>query len=586
MYDEWNRHPSEDPEKSNETNNEKINETSNESTYETFRDKNNIEENNMKENNESISEGTETVNRSIQADDAEAGRGNAAEESAGSFSDHGTFSAASQDSADHRHSGADSINDPAGDGAGVFGMEQDPVPDRDNYRYAGSGADEAFGSGGSKDAGSRRYVREPGVGAATGRGNARREDPHHYERVYQEEPPRRSRGLLSTLAMVLIGAVLGSGITMASGRYLLGDNAILRTGDPVTGNSVVQKNTTPSPMVTAPPADTGVTAENNVASEVTPSVVGITTRTKVQQPLFFGEGGGSGYVDGVGSGVIVSADGYIVTNSHVVDNGDATNIQIVFSDETTAEGKVLWSDAALDLAIVKTDRTSLVPVEIGSSDAVRVGDKAIAIGNPLGLDLQSTLTSGYVSGLDRSITIQSGGTMSGLIQTDAAINEGNSGGALLNSAGQLIGINTAKAGGGASGIGFAIPIDTAKPIIEKVMTEGTFKSVYIGITGINVAAVKAQDDTLTFDGHHGVYVMEVMNGTAAAEAGLKSGDIITQIDDHAITGMTDLKKALLNYQVGDEVQVTYYRNNDKKTEPLTFAQDSSNIEQFFNQEAP
>src|SRR5690606_26558186 len=152
-----------------------------------------------------------------------------------------------------------------------------------------------------------------------------------------------------------------------------------------------------------------------------------------------------------GSGVILSSDGYIVTNSHVVDNGEAGNITVVFDDQTTAPAEVLWSDAALDVAIVKVSKAGLSPVTIGSSEAVKVGDKAIAIGNPLGLDLQSTLTSGYISGLDRSITIQSGGTMSGLIQTDAAINEGNSGGALLNAAGQLIGINTAKAGGGTSG---------------------------------------------------------------------------------------------------------------------------------------
>lgn len=407
---------------------------------------------------------------------------------------------------------------------------------------------------------------------------------YRYERIYQPKEPHKGRGLLGTLAMVLIGAVLGSAITMASGQYLLGDKGIVRNNAPVTGNATSQVKNSTSQIVTAPPADTGVTAENKVAREVTPSVVGITTRTKVQQPLFFGQGNDSGYVDGVGSGVIVSADGYIVTNSHVVDNGDATKIQIVFSDETTANGVVLWSDAALDLAIVKADRTGLTPVEIGSSDVVKVGDKAIAIGNPLGMDLQSTLTSGYISGLDRSITVNTGGTMSGLIQTDAAINEGNSGGALLNSAGQLIGINTAKAGGGVSGIGFAIPIDTAKPIISQVMAEGTFKSVYIGITGLNVAIVKAQDATLKFDGNQGVYVMEVMKGTAAAEAGLVSGDIITQIDDYTITGMTDLKKALLNYKVGDKVQVTYYRDNKKNFTPLTFAQDSSNIDEFFNQE--
>ncbi|MFB0958022.1 MAG: trypsin-like peptidase domain-containing protein [Clostridiaceae bacterium] len=404
---------------------------------------------------------------------------------------------------------------------------------------------------------------------------------------YQEVSPSpgKGRGLMGTLAMVLVGAVLGSGITMASGRYLFGSEDVVRQQSTVSVNQALSTSTSPSKILTAPPAETGVTAENQVAQAVTPSVVGITTKTKVSQPSFFGSGG-SGYVEGVGSGVILSSDGYIVTNSHVVDNGEAGNITVVFNDQTTAPAEVLWSDAALDVAIVKVSKAGLSPVTIGSSEAVKVGDKAIAIGNPLGLDLQSTLTSGYISGLDRSITIQSGGTMSGLIQTDAAINEGNSGGALLNAAGQLIGINTAKAGGGTSGIGFAIPVDTIKPIIEKVMAEGSFKSVYLGVTGMNVASIKAQDETINFDGTEGVYIMDVMDGTAAAQAGLKSGDIVTKIDSYPIQGMTELKKALLNYQVGDEVTVTYFRDNKEKSTSLRFAQDSSNIENFFNQQEP
>lgn len=406
-----------------------------------------------------------------------------------------------------------------------------------------------------------------------------------YNKLPEQRNESRNRGLLGTLSMVLIGAVLGSGITLASGNYFFNNNgSVLRNTNSVTANQAASTNTATSrSIITAPPADTGVTPENLVAEKVTPSVVGITTETTVQQPSFFG--GGSGIIEGVGSGVIVSEDGYIVTNSHVVDNGDAKNIKVVFSDESSVDGKVLWSDAALDLAIVKVNKTGLTPVEIGSSDRIKVGDKAIAIGNPLGLDLQSTLTSGYISGLDRSITLQSGGTMSGLIQTDAAINEGNSGGALLNAAGQLIGINTAKAGGGTSGIGFAIPIDTAKIIIEKVMTSGSFDSVYLGVTGMNVAAVKAQKADLNFSGDDGVYIIEVMSGTAASSAGLQANDIITAIDDHAVTGMTDLKKALLNYQVGDTVTVTYYRNNSQKTTQLKFAQDSSNIQQFTKPES-
>lgn len=409
-------------------------------------------------------------------------------------------------------------------------------------------------------------------------------DPFIYKdplKTYARE--KRNRNLAGTLSMVLAGAVLGSGITMAAGRYIGGGRSFLRSETPVTAKAAAVPGRTVPSIVTAPPADIGETPENQVAEIVTPAVVGITTRTRVERPSFLGEGG-TGFVEGVGSGVIVSSDGYIVTNSHVVDDGEAANIRVVFSDETSVGGEVLWSDAALDLAIVKVDKAGLTAVQIGTSEAVRVGDKAIAIGNPLGLDLQSTLTSGYISGLDRSITVQGGSTMSGLIQTDAAINEGNSGGALLNAAGQLIGINTAKAGGGVSGIGFAIPIDTVKPIIEKVMADGTFKSVYLGVTGVNVSTVKAQDESFAFEGTEGVYIMEAMPGTAAAEAGLKTGDVITKIGDQPVGGMTDLKKVLLNYSIGDKVQVTYFRGNREQTAELTFAQDSSNIDEFFNQE--
>lgn len=397
-----------------------------------------------------------------------------------------------------------------------------------------------------------------------------------------EDRKSRRNGLLSTLAMVLIGAILGSAITLGSGRFIFGGNGSTVIQNPV-GDSGRSDSDWTSSIVTAPPADVGTTPENLIAEHVTPSVVGITTQTRVNTaeagPFFFGFQDSDSVVQGVGSGVIVTEDGYILTNSHVVSNGEAEKIQVIFSDGTSVEGEVLWNDSTLDLAIVKADATGLTPVEIGSSDLVRVGDKAIAIGNPLGMDLQSTLTSGYISGLERSISLPDGGVMSGIIQTDAAINKGNSGGALLNSAGQLIGINTAKAGGSASGIGFAIPIDTAKPIIEKVMTDGSFQSVYLGLAGVDAQTVRAMGEELDYDGD-GVYIMEIMAGTAADEAGLKVHDIITGIDGKPFSGMTELKKILLSYEVGDTVEVTYVRENQEDTVELTFAQDSSNIDEY------
>lgn len=180
----------------------------------------------------------------------------------------------------------------------------------------------------------------------------------------------------------------------------------------------------------------------------------------------------------------MSEDGYILTNSHVISDGMAQDVKVVFKDKNKEPmpAKVLWFDKDMDLAVLKIDAHGLTPISLGDSSKITVGDKAIAIGNPLGLDLQSTLTSGYISGLDRTIKVQNG-QMDGLIQTDAAINSGNSGGALLNNRGELIGINTAKAGG-AEGLGFAIPINEANAIVKKIQSGSNFEPVVMGIKSV------------------------------------------------------------------------------------------------------
>ncbi len=195
--------------------------------------------------------------------------------------------------------------------------------------------------------------------------------------------------------------------------------------------------------------NSSVSTENAVAKKSLDSVVGITT-VGVQENMFFQ----GRVVEGVGSGVVVSKDGYILTNAHVVQDGKAEKIDVLLTNGKKSSAKLLWYDTTLDLAVIKTDLTGLKPVEMGDSDKVQIGDKAIAIGNPLGLDLQSTLTSGYISGKDRTITLQNGLQMDGLMQTDAAINSGNSGGGLFDQEGKLIGINTAKAS--AEGIGLGV----------------------------------------------------------------------------------------------------------------------------------
>lgn len=374
------------------------------------------------------------------------------------------------------------------------------------------------------------------------------EEPMYRKDVQQmieaEVKRRRPRfRAIKALSLVLVGALLGSILgPFAADRLLPRDSRIGRS--------------TPAEQVSIQP-----TAETNVETAVyekaKPSVVGVSTSVKVRNNYF----SGSSVAEGLGSGVVLTEDGYILTNSHVISDGEALETSVMFNDGEEAKAEILWYDSTLDLAILKVDRTGLTPVKIGSSDAIKVGDKAIAIGNPLGLDLQSTLTSGHISGLNRSISFGNGLTMEGLMQTDAAINSGNSGGALLNEQGQLIGINTAK-NAGAEGIGFAIPVDTAKPIIESIIETGTFSTPILGFSGLDYSTFKRVNQ-LDVGPDHGAIVMEVMDGVPAASA-LQRYDIITAIDGQPVDNMGSLKKILLSKKAGESVEITLLRNDEEQ----------------------
>lgn len=315
--------------------------------------------------------------------------------------------------------------------------------------------------------------------------------------------------------------------------------------------------------------------ESVVVKKSIDSVVGITTVSKVVQNTFFGPQ--SGYAEGVGSGSIVSKDGYIVTNSHVVSDGDVNEINVLFSDGSKAPAKLVWNDATLDLAVVKVDKENLPVMELGDSDKVGVGDRVVAIGNPLGLQLQSTVTSGIISGLNRSVSFNTGAQMDGLMQTDAAINAGNSGGALLNAKGEQIAINTAKAGN-SDGIGFAIPINIVKPVIEQIKQNGKFNSVYLGITGqsLDYFLQYPQINLGDLKDKKGVVVASVFDDNDL----LKKGDLITAIDGTEVTDMISLKKQLLNYKLGDSAKITVYRDGKTMDIDFTFTLDSSKVDQY------
>ncbi len=302
-----------------------------------------------------------------------------------------------------------------------------------------------------------------------------------------------------------------------------------------------------------------------VAEKTQKTVVGITTDVVQQYNTFFGPQ--TQKSQSMGSGFIVDSDGYIVTNAHVIGDGKYENITVSLIDGSTEVGEVLWYDTTLDLAVVKINKTGLPAVELGDSDTLMVGEPAVAIGNPMTLDLERTVTQGIISGLNRSIAFEDGTVIEPLIQTDASINSGNSGGPLFNAKGEVIGINTAKMST-AEGLGFSIPINIAKPIIEQIINDGSFSTVYVGITGVDV---ETYEKALGVDvaAEYGVVIIETMANSPATVSGLEPGDVITAIDGDKIESMSDLKRNLYEYKNDDTVEVTFIRNGNEQKVNMT-----------------
>jgi serine protease Do len=307
--------------------------------------------------------------------------------------------------------------------------------------------------------------------------------------------------------------------------------------------------------ITINPSD-DVTTVEAVAQKAMSSVVGITT-TEVVQDLWSTQ-----EVQGVGSGVVVSADGYILTNSHVISNGAAQNIKIMFMNGEEKEARAVWYDTLMDLAVVKVEAEKLDVAHLGNSENVNIGQLAIAIGNPLGLEFERTVTSGIISGVDRSVSIDEFNKMEGLLQTDASINSGNSGGPLLNSRGEVIGINTLKISSG-EGLGFALPINMAKPIVEEIVRTGEFREAYIGIEGIDVARYQKMTGR-ELGVKVGVLVAKVAADSPAESAGLRSEDVIISIDGDGIESFKALRERLYRYKPGQEIRVGIVRSGQTK----------------------
>jgi serine protease Do len=330
----------------------------------------------------------------------------------------------------------------------------------------------------------------------------------------------------------------------------------------------------------------------DIVDELEPSVVGVSSTFEYEAQSSFGGWGWGGYgggqtqseeIVGTGTGIIMTEDGYIVTNAHVVyddseyDCGEAVEVSVLFSDESEQSAKIIAYDTETDIAVLKVDATGLKPATFGDSDDIRVGELVIAIGNPLGFDLFGSVTSGIVSGLNRQISINEKNM--NLIQIDAAINSGNSGGPLVNSCGQVIGINSAKMSSSYSssasieGLGFAIPINEAKTIIDDLIN-------YKYVKGRPQIGIGTRDVSETISRYYnipmGVYIVSVEEGSTAEFAGLQVGDVIIGIQGEAITTADELNEIKNQYKAGEEITLTITRDGEDMDISLVLQEANAN----------
>lgn len=365
-------------------------------------------------------------------------------------------------------------------------------------------------------------------------------------------------------------------IPFASG--VIGASCVLGINYGVQNSGIFNKNNSNiliSEESRAPISTTSQVSINNysdtatsVAEKILPSVVGIKVEYSVSSIFYRGESTATAE----GSGVIISEDGYILTNNHVVDTStssyfynvsEANKVTIhLYNDDTEYEGTIVGTDELTDLAVIKIDKTGLTAASLGDSDSSKVGEFVMAVGNPL--SLQSSISAGIISAVNRKVT--SDGKTFTLIQTDTAINSGNSGGALVNADGKVIGINTLKlSGDGVEGIGFAIPINSAKPIYEQLIQYNKVKRPYIGINGRDINEQTAK----TYNLVEGVYILSVNEFSPAEKAGIKIGDVITEIDGKQLKTISELNEIKNTYSIGDKITIKLYRSGEYHDISLT-----------------
>ena len=368
---------------------------------------------------------------------------------------------------------------------------------------------------------------------------------------------------------VLLRVLAGVGaVALGFGGGFGGAIVASRTG--LTGNQVVVQQVQRSTDATAAGSTDGNSMTvQQIASVVSPSVVAITTEQMSSSQTWFG-----GYYvqSGAGSGVIISQDGYILTCAHVVSGATSVKVQLNGSDESY-DATIVGQDSTSDIAVLKIDATGLTPAVIGDSDALAVGEVAVAVGNPLGT-LSNTVTDGIVSALNRSVSIQSSGSVNtmSLIQMDASVSPGNSGGGLFNMNGELVGIVNAKSSSSdAEGLGFAIPINDAIKVAQDLLENGYVTGrPYLGITYL--AVEDAQTAAQLGVNAYGVYVVEVVKGGPAEKAGLQAGDRIVSVDGTEIASKDDLGTLMQKHAAGDTLSITVARGGQMQTVSLTLGE--------------
>ena len=385
----------------------------------------------------------------------------------------------------------------------------------------------------------------------------------------QKQPKPKKHGSkfgLKLLAVVLCCAItsaasLGVFVVMIQNGVINVQSSEASSNAAFTISRVVNGDTSSD---TSASSDGTVSAmsDQDIAAKLTPSVVCIQNYQVTQNYGFMQTDTSDSSVSpaGEGSGIIMSEDGYIITNAHVVEG--ATSLKVMTSDGETYEAQLIGSDTVTDLAVVKIDASGLTAAEFGSSEDLRVADKVIAIGNPGGHELSSSVTIGYVSALNRAIANNTTGYTMEYIQTDAAINPGNSGGALINEYGQVVGINSAKISAtGYEGLGFAIPIDTAQPIISDLIQYGYVKDrAVLGISGQFIDSMTGRFYGLP----QGEYVAQ-LNSSEAQASGLQVGDVITAIDGQQLDSESTLRSAILSKKPGDTVTLQVYRSSTQQS---------------------